>query len=711
MNRADGIFSMVTLCVALAACGGSGGNGGTPTLTVASNTASFSAVAGFGTDLFPVKDHVTISGGNSAAFTATSDSPWLAVTPANGSAPQDLSISVTLGAMTANTYTGHVTVTAMGALGSPATVTVTFVVAPAQASNTPFWPQWGSNPQHTGMVSVAGQHLTNKLVDITYDPFIDQEKAEFGGELVVHEQSPIVDGNDVYMVQKSGTYNSCNPAGDWQNGAACGPNTWNTMIWNERRFSWVNGQLVQAWTFQSDWVPEPNAANFNLGIDGLAGWEPVFHPVEANNFIYVPGGAGTVWKVDKTAGTASHINPFNGVSGVTAANTFVSGPLSADSNGNVYYNVIELNLAGGDPWSTNDVVNAWLVKITSAGATSTVTFATLVPGAPAGSATDCPGRFFGAGTLPWPPAVNAVPATEPCGSQRPGVNLAPAMAADGTIYTASRAHFDERVTYLIAVNPNLTVKWAASMQNRLNDGCGNGPGFIVPIGPTNSSPNACRVGTNSGVDPTTNAPGSGSLIDQASSSPTVLPDDSIVLGTTTDYNGARGHLLHFDNNGNFLNAYDFGWDSTPGVYAHGSTFSIVIKDNHYNTNGLYCSANSPTCQPLPPGPYYITQLDPNLNIEWQFQSTTIDNTHPNGYEWCINMPAIDSDGNVFVNSEDGNIYVLLQPQPVPPSKIITQPGGKLFLDVALGAAYTPLAIGPDGKLYTQNNGHLIVVGN
>jgi hypothetical protein len=45
------------------------------------------------------------------------------------------------------------------------------------------------------------------------------------------------------------------------------------------------------------------------------------------------------------------------------------------------------------------------------------------------------------------------------------------------------------------------------------------------------------------------------------------------------------------------------------------------------------------------------------------------------------------------------------------SGIFTTPGGKMFLNIALGAAYTPLSIGPDGKLYTQNNGHLFVVGN
>jgi hypothetical protein len=253
-----------------------------------------------------------------------------------------------------------------------------------------------------------------------------------------------------------------------------------------------------------------------------------------------------------------------------------------------------------------------------------------------------------------------------------------------------------------AVNSNLTPKWAASLQNVLKDGCG----VLVPIGPTTGTPNACRLGTTMGVDPTTNAMGSGSIVDQASSSPTALPDGSVVFGALDNYNAERGHLFHSDSAGNFLNAFSFGWDSTPGVWVHGQTYSIVIKDNHYNAP-QYCFFNSPVCQSLPPGPYYITQLDPNMNIEWQFQNTTMDPTHPNGYEWCINMPAIDSSGSVFVNSEDGNFYVLPQGR----TGIFTTPGGKMFLNIALGAAYTPLSIGPDGKLYTQNNGHLFVVGN
>jgi len=191
------------------------------------------------------------------------------------------------------------------------------------------------------------------------------------------------------------------------------------------------------------------------------------------------------------------------------------------------------------------------------------------------------------------------------------------------------------------------------------------------------------------------------MIDEASSTPTALPD-GVLFGTVDRYNFARGHLLKIDLNGNFVAAYPFGWDSTPAVYAHGGTYSIVIKDNHYEATA-YCGAQgNPVCTARAPGPFYITQLDANLNVEWQFQSTTIDANHPNGYEWCVNAPAIDSNGVVYANSEDGNLFAINQ-------------GGtlkqKIFQQLAIGAAYTPASIGGDGKIYSQNDGHLYVVGN
>ena len=66
-----------------------------------------------------------------------------------------------------------------------------------------------------------------------------------------------------------------------------------------------------------------------------------------------------------------------------------------------------------------------------------------------------------------------------------------------------------------------------------------------------------------------------------------------------------------------------------------------------------------------------------------------------------NAPAIDRQGNVYDNSEDGNLYV------VRPDGTLRE---HLFLDLALGAAYTPVSIGADGRIYTQNDGHLFVAG-
>jgi hypothetical protein len=572
----------------------------------------------------------------------------------------------------------------------------------------PFWSQWGRNAQHSGMVNVAGQQINNKLADIVYDPFTQQEQNESGGELLAHYQSTLVDsdGTSFYMLQKSGSYHSCQPQGVWEYGFPCGPNTWNQMQWNVVRYDWQQNMPVAAWTFPSDWKPEPNATNLLLGFSGLGGWEPVFHPALANGSLYVPGAGGTLWRVNTTTGQAqSHINPFSG-GGVDPANAFVAGPLTADNSGNIYYNVIELNTSG-NPWQQNDVAGAWLVKVTPNNSAATVTFATLVPKAPPGNSTNCLGTFFnlndGGASLPWPPPGVVSPPSQLCGSQRPGINVAPAVGPDGTVYTVSVAHFDDLVAYLVAVNPDLTPKWAASLQDRLTDGCG----VLLPIAPkgVNDLANSCRYGTAVGVDPTTNARGSGAVYDQASSTPTVLPDGSVLFGALDEYNYSRGHLFHFDAQGNYLNAYTFGWDSTAAGYQHDGTYSVVLKDNHY-PGPAYCYFNNPVCSSVPPGPYYVSQLDANMQVEWSFQNTTINQSHPNGYEWCVNAPVIDVNGLVYVTSEDGNVYTVPQGH----HGVFTQWQQRLFLKEALGAAYTPLSIAEDGKVYSQNDGHLFVVG-
>jgi outer membrane protein assembly factor BamB len=290
--------------------------------------------------------------------------------------------------------------------------------------------------------------------------------------------------------------------------------------------------------------------------------------------------------------------------------------------------------------------------------------------------------------------------------QRPGINTSPAVGPDGTIYTVSRAENVGRVSYLVAVNPDLTPKWAASLRDHLTDGCG------TAALPANGMPGGCRVGTKEGVEPATNTAPAGIVLDSSTASPVVTPEGSILYGAYTRYNYARGHLFHFNPDGTFRGAFDFGWDVTPAIYARPGGYSIVIKDNHYSA-GSYCSTDD-FCPPVNGGPYSITQLNPDMEVEWKYTLTntqscerhedgkvTCVSDHPTGFEWCINAPAVDQNGVVYANGEDGVLYAIDQ-------------GGKttqsLFLGESLGAAYTPLSIDAKGRILAENVGRLFVVG-
>ncbi len=598
------------------------------------------------------------------------------------------------------------------------------------------WPQWGQNQLHQGFVPTVGQAATSILADVVYDPFTAAEERDTGGDLLVHYQVPLVDGNDVFMEFKTGRFIECDPPGSGNPPAGetdCGQSAWNSQIWNQRRLHWENGVLVEKWNFQSDWKA--------VRIE-LAQWEPVYHAVLANGFVYDPGFGGSVFKLDRGDGSiVTRISPF----GALDPNTFVAGPLSADSSGNVYYNAIKFTdqTIGVYP----GLVNSWLVKIAPDDTVSMVSYGTLLA-AIAPAASDPCERSFTASTLPWPPSPSSNPRTRPCGAQRPGLNIAPAIGPDGTIYTASKGHGEsnffgfqlsgDRASFVVAVNPDLTRKWATSLAHTLNDGCG----ILLPIA-SSSTPiqkGACRNGANVGVDPSTNRSGSGRILDAGTSSPVVLPDGNIYFGAYTRYNIARGHAYKLRGSDGAIQAiYNFGWDDTQAVFQHDGTYSIVMKDNHYDEEaGFYCNTpDTPVSQGgnpafipnvvcdftgIPAGPFFITQVNPNLVPEWKFQSTETldchrnsngtvtcvnDGKHPNGFEWCINAPAVDGNGNVYVESEDGNIYVLDQGH----SGIFTTPKFKLFTNLAVGAAYTPFSIDHEGRLYAQNNGHLFVVGS
>jgi hypothetical protein len=232
-------------------------------------------------------------------------------------------------------------------------------------------------------------------------------------------------------------------------------------------------------------------------------------------------------------------------------------------------------------------------------------------------------------------------------SQRPPLNGGAAIGPDGTIYIGSVGG----PGWLLALNPDLTLKWQGSMS---------------------ADPGRAAL-----------------LIDQSSSCPVVGPDGRVFYGGWNSNGQSQGYLYSFSPDGVFLGSFDFGWDTTPAVYpdpdgdpAH---YHLVQKYNRYAERR-----------------YYMVSLDPNtMSIECQWELV--------GREWCINAPAIDQTGAIYTNGEDGYLYRLTGMYPV--NGKCNPDRTRILLDQARDAAYTPLALAPDGAIYTLNNGRLFAVGD
>jgi hypothetical protein len=547
------------------------------------------------------------------------------------------------------------------------------------------WTQWGRNAAHDGATCVRGQAPNQVLQQIVYDPFQLQEIEEGFGNLFVHYQVPLTDGDDnFYMMHKGGTYTSCDPPGSGEP-FPCGidPGNARNQIWFEKKYHRTRkGTFEEKWAFESDWKPFP-----------VFLWEPMFQPALAGPVLYVPGAGGSVWQVldvfDRPI-ALQRINPFPTVD----PNTYVTSGITVDRFGFIYWNVMQ-----NDPEALEN--RGFLVKAAPWGQTWIVDYETLIPDAP-GMFDACFYTFFDASPRPprpFPPSADALPPQFACGRQRPGVNVTPAIGRDGTIFTASTADFAPGYSYIIALRPDLSLKWATSLRGLVNDGCG-----VERVDSPEGNVRCSATFSAIGVDPTTNLPPALNVDDVSSSSPVVLPDGGVLYGALDNYNFSRGHMVKLDKDGRFVGAHTFGWDTTPAIYEHDGTYSIIIKDNHYVTQG----------------PFYVAQLSKDLELEWRFQNTSTQacarqpdgsrvcsdtspngQRHPNGFEWCVNAPAVDARGDVYANAEDGFVYKIGQ-------------GGVLksqtFLNQALGAAYTPISLDPSGRVLALNNGELTILG-
>ncbi|HUB80488.1 MAG TPA: Ig-like domain-containing protein [Bryobacteraceae bacterium] len=99
-----------------------------PVLIVSTNTLNFAGTAG-GTNPTPQPLGISNGGSGTLSWSTGTDASWLSVSPSSGTGAANPNVMVNIAGLSGGSYTGHITVTAAGATGSPATVTVNLNLA------------------------------------------------------------------------------------------------------------------------------------------------------------------------------------------------------------------------------------------------------------------------------------------------------------------------------------------------------------------------------------------------------------------------------------------------------------------------------------------------------------------------------------------------------------------------------------------------------
>ena len=400
----------------------------------------------------------------------------------------------------------------------------------------------------------------------------------------------------------------------------------------------ANGALV--WTVLSDYVTPPH------------NWLPPFNLLlTPQGRIYAPGAGGKVLVREDANAPAGQVatHVFYGAAAYNAnpaafdGTVFINTPLTADAQGNVFFG---FQVTGANP-------------------------AGLVSGI---------ARVTPNGTGTW---VGAAAAAGDAAIQKPAMNCAPALSADGS-------------TVYIAVNRNITPGVVQT-------------GYLVALDSTTLATRA-RVAL---TDPNLNV--GARISDDGTSSPVVGPDGRVfygVLEAQFPTHNARGWLLQFDA---LLNPAgvpgSFGWDVSPSVIpasmvpSYNGTSPYLLAQKYNNYIGVGTGDGLNRLAVLDPR---ASQADPVVPaVQVMREVMTIVGPTPDGNttgrrEWCINTMATDPARNsVLANNEDGILYRW--------DLTTNTLAQSVQLNAGLGQAYTPTLVGADGGVYAISNATLYAI--
>ena len=226
-----------------------------PNLSVTPSSLSFSGSVG-GANPAAKTLSVANTGGGTLNYTTSDNASWLAVTPASGTAPGTLSVSVDTAGLAQGTYNGAVTVTASGAGGSPATIPVTFTVSNLPPPPAGLVGAWGFDESSgTSALDSSGLGNTGTLSGPT------RTTGRYGGGLQfdgVNDWVTVADANSLDLT-------TAMTLEGWVRPAALGT-VWRTVVIKEQP-----GQLVYALYAGTDTASRPSGHVFTTSDRGLLG--------------------------------------------------------------------------------------------------------------------------------------------------------------------------------------------------------------------------------------------------------------------------------------------------------------------------------------------------------------------------------------------------------------------------------------------------------
>jgi hypothetical protein len=524
-------------------------------------------------------------------------------------------------------------------------------------------PLTSGSSEHWNQATSVVQLPHRRLATIGEDSEVQSEVGTTEGQILVHYQRPLVLDDWLYTERREGEANR----------------DWTTHVWGEQAWKWQSSILTPQWQVRTDWKPPRNGS-------ALEGWEPLFQPAVTERLIFLPVGEGGVAAIDRQSGhLVRRLIPVQSPKGLS----LFTGPLTANSKGDIYYNIVGLDTT--DPWGDRTAGSirgtGWVVHVRPDLSARVRSLSSLFDGK---AQRECPIGFSTTDPRPWPPSIDAASPSVDCGAQRPPMNAAPAVAPDGSVVDISRGSgsIGQRASYIFQTDAGLNFKWATPLAGVLQDGCG----VLIPIG---QGQLGCRPGTRIGVDPSTNLSPTAEVVDRSTSSPVIAPVGTVLYGAYSRYNDERGHLIELTSSGKIKATYDFGWDTTPAVWPHKGTFSIVTKDNIYRGT-VFGDGNRSQSS--------LVSLDASLKPLWRIaascEATKCAQRWP---EWCITSPAIDAVGNVIATNETGEVVV------VAPTGSVRS---KIQLDLTEGGrAYAPVVIDDRGRIYVDSGGELVVYGD